>query len=706
MRLFIAEKPSLGRAIANGLGNQKKSDGCIICGNDTVTWCFGHMLMLAWPQDYDPAFANWKREHLPIIPTQWRNTIKKEASSQLKLIGKLLKKSECVVNAGDPDREGQLLVDEVLEHFGYKGKVLRIWLASLDDKSVKKAIAAISDNSGFHSLRDSAIARSRADWLVGINATRAMTIKGRDTGKAEILSLGRVQTPTLALVVNRDREIKNFVPVDFFTLVTSFAHEDSVFSAEFIPSENQNGLDAAGRLVDQAEAETLANRLKGKYGTILENWREEKSKVAPLPHCLSSLQKAASSKYGFSAQTVLDTAQKLYEKKLTTYPRTDCRYLPEEQFENAQEILKALAGVDGLEEISALANHSLKSAAWNTQKITAHHAIIPTGEKPANLGADERILYQMIALGYCLQFYPALRYEAQKIRVKLDDTIWEAKGRKIIEAGWTAIHSDEEDEAANSLPDLAQDEKLECSDIAIQKKKTTPPSHFTEGTLIEAMANVHRFVDDTQAKAALKEAKGIGTEATRAKVLETLKERKYLATSKKVIISTPLGQELIDLAPQPLKDPLITAEWESRLEKITSGEETLAAFMSAQNEALPELIKAILGDDKPAFPCPECGAALVRRKSRKGNSWFWACTAYPDCKAIFSDEDGKPAKPREKPVPTEFKCPDCGKPLVKRKSSKGEFFGCSGFPQCKRTFSLNNEGKPDFDAKPYEKRKR
>ncbi|MFG6376480.1 MAG: DNA topoisomerase III, partial [Desulfovibrio sp.] len=266
MRLFIAEKPSLGRAIANGLGNQKKGEGCIYCGDDIVTWCFGHMLAQAWPQDYDEAFAKWKRDHLPIIPSQWQNKVKKEAAGQLKLIGKLIRKADCVVNAGDPDREGQLLVDEVLEHFEYRGKTERIWLASLDDVSVKKAIAAISDNSKYLPLRDSAIARARADWLVGINATRAMTINGREHGRPEVLSLGRVQTPTLALIVARDREIENFRPVDYFILKGLFQSAYGDFSATLIYVQNKTVLDDAGRLVDEAVAKELADKFKGKSG--------------------------------------------------------------------------------------------------------------------------------------------------------------------------------------------------------------------------------------------------------------------------------------------------------------------------------------------------------------------------------------------------------------------------------------------------------
>ena len=236
MRLFIAEKPNLAKAIANGLGNGRTESGCIRCGDDVVTWCFGHMLELAWPQEYKPEYSQWRREHLPIIPSEWKYKVKKDSAKQLAVIGSLLREADSVVNAGDPDREGQLLVDEVLEHFNYRGPVARIWLPSLDDKSVRIALNGIRDNTPYAPLRDAARARSLADWLVGINATRALTIKGREGGHSKTLSLGRVQTPTLALVVARDREITNFKPVDYFVLRASLTHAAGEFTATFVPS--------------------------------------------------------------------------------------------------------------------------------------------------------------------------------------------------------------------------------------------------------------------------------------------------------------------------------------------------------------------------------------------------------------------------------------------------------------------------------------
>ena len=350
MRLFIAEKPNLGKAIARGLGGGRTEQGCIRCGDNIVTWCFGHLLEPAYPEAYCPEYAQWRREHLPIIPSSWKYVVKRTSKAQLDTIGKLLRDAASVVHAGDPDREGQLLVDEVLEHFRYRGPVFRIWLPSLDDRSVSIALGNITDNAANAPLRDAARARMMADWLVGINATRALTITGRENGRTEVLSLGRVQTPTLALVVARDREIAHFKPSDYFVLRASIIHPHGECSVTFVPSDSQDGLDSSGRLVDLAQVAAVLESVNGKEGTVLESLREKKTRPAPLPHCLSSLQKSASARLGMSAKRVLDVAQSLYEKKLTTYPRTDCRYLPEEQHGEAASILSSLAGVSGLEQ--------------------------------------------------------------------------------------------------------------------------------------------------------------------------------------------------------------------------------------------------------------------------------------------------------------------------------------------------------------------
>lgn len=706
MRLFIAEKPSLGRAIAAELGVTQNNPTFQICGSDTVTWCFGHILEQYDPQDYDDNLRTWRRRDLPIIPNEWKLRPKKEAYTQLQVINHLLSEASSVVHAGDPDREGQLLVDEVLEHFHYTGPVQRIWLASLDSRSIQKALATLKDNRDYAPLRDAARARSQADWLIGMNATRAMTIFGQETGHNDgVLSLGRVQTPTLALVVQRDREIKTFVPVDYLILQTSLQNDAGSFSATFKPAETQPGLDPEGRLVDASIAQGIVDSVRGQTGIITSVTREKKKKPVPLPHCLSSLQKAASSKFGMTAQQVLDTAQSLYEKKLTTYPRTDCRYLPEEQFGDAARLITTLSGVSGLEAVTAKADSALKGPVWDTKKITAHHAIIPTGEKPQSLTAQETNLYLMIAVQYFLQFYPPMLYESQKILATIAETTWEARGRLILEPGWTGVAAEDDEDAKKkepeqSLPPVSSDTPVTCTDVDALKKKTTPPSRFSEGSLIEAMANIHRFVSDASAKATLKENEGLGTEATRAGIIETLKGRKFIAPSGKSLVSTPLGQSLIDMTPGVLKDPVMTAQWEQRLEQIARDELTLDAFMQDQITILPTLLNSVLSLPvtllPTACPCPKCGRAMRKREDKKYGGFFWACSD-PDCHTFLPDNNGKPGAPREKAVPSEFPCPICNQPLYRKAKDGAPYWACynrEGHANGENVFLPDDNGKP------------
>ena len=721
MKLFIAEKPSLGRAIAGALGIVEKQQNHIKCKNDQiVTWCFGHLLELYMPEDYDAALKKWKRETLPIVPDAYKLKVSPKTKAQVAHIAGLLKKAQTVVNAGDPDREGQLLVDEVLEHCGWTGPTQRIWLAALDDKSIAKALAAINDNKQYAPLRDAARARSQADWLVGSNCTRAMSLGAQAAGVTGVQSLGRVQTPTLALVVRRDREIEGFKPHDYYRLRATFQGDSGAFSAVFQPAETQEGLDSEGRLIDAKIADSLIARVKGKDGRIIEVKKEHKKKAPPLPHCLSSLQKIASSKLGLSAKQTLDAAQALYEARLTTYPRTDCRYLPEEQYDDAAAILRTLAQIDGLKDIATNADPKIKSAAWDTKKITAHHAIIPTGEKPsASLAPNERKLYDLICKAYCVQFHAPCEYEARTIRVRVEETEWEAKGRRMLNGGWVealagddAVETKDEggkegadrEEMNAELPDLAEKASVACKDVEKQAKKTTPPPRYSEGSLIEAMSHVHRYVEDSEAKKTLKENEGIGTEATRAEIIETLKRNKFLEVKSKKIISTPAGRQLIDLCPEVIKDPVTTAQWETRLGDIVDGKETLVKFMQDQTTALGELVDTILEvkmeTKEDAVMCELCGKALIRHAKGKYGPW-WGCSGYPDCQAIYKDVDGKP-RLKKQSATTDTPCPECGEPLKHNPEGKfGPYFCCEN--------KSAHDGKirywNDVDGKPEDKKK-
>ncbi|MGL3709422.1 DNA topoisomerase 3 [Leptospirillum ferriphilum] len=644
MKLVVAEKPSMARAIRDVVGREYE-----------VTNALGHILELARPDDYLPDSVPvspktgrkiWRDEDLPIIPKVWKQIPKKETKDQLKKIGDLLKKADLVVNAGDPDREGQLLIDEILEHFGYRGRVERVWLSALDRVSVEKAFRKLEDNRKYRSLRDAAMGRSQADWLVGMNCTRAAS-----GSSGPVYSIGRVQTPTLALVVRRDRAIDNFIPRDYFEVLAHVRHEKGAFEARWKPASTEGtGFDEEGRLTDRRLAEDIATRGKGN-GRISHFEKKEQKKSAPLPYSLSALQKAASSRYGLSANEVLKICQSLYEKKITTYPRTDCRYLPEEQWGDAARILESLSiPADLRKNVDPVCRH----AAWNTAKVTAHHAIVPTGESPGVLSGPERKLFDMIAASFVALFLPEHRYFAVSLAVDMNGETWTATGRREIDPGWTALQSPEADpedpEESASLPDLRVGDPATGLGGSVIAKQTRPPSRFTDGTLIEAMSNIHKFILDPDAKKTLKETSGIGTEATRAGILETLVKREYVLRKGKQILSTEKGRALVGFLEATLPDlvdPATTARWEDSLADVAEGKRSVDAFVDGIAGLVRSHTKTLLAKEKGQLasgrgcssgpPCPQCRQTTASLKTAKGTAYF-RC---PSGHGPWWEDDGK-----------------------------------------------------------------
>ena len=390
MRLFIAEKPSLARAIADALpGSAQRRDGYLECSNgDVVAWCAGHILELAPPDAYDPDFKQWRIEHLPITPRDWKLTV--TAPDLLKTIKVLLPRASVVVNAGDPDREGQLLVDEVLVFLGYRGRVDRVLVNDLNVPAVRKSIDRIESNEKFRCLYEAALGRQRADWLYGINMTRLYTVLGRQAGYQGVLSVGRVQTPLLGLIVRRDADIEAFVSKPYYEVVAEIAGAAHPFSASWQPGPgSQDALDSEGRVISASLAAEIARKVLGQPGSVTKATRERKSEAPPLPFSLAELQIEAGRRQGMSPKATLDICQALYEThRLVTYPRSDCSYLPEGHLSQVDEVSQAIASVEpGLAQLVAQADRSLRSRAWNDAKVTAHHAIIPTPRGASSVGA-------------------------------------------------------------------------------------------------------------------------------------------------------------------------------------------------------------------------------------------------------------------------------------------------------------------------------
>jgi len=661
-RLFIAEKPSMGRAIAQGLealGNKSRSaDGCIHVGSDTVTWLFGHILEQYSPDEYDEKYKRWHIEDLPIVPSVWKLKVKPDAKKQYKIVSALAKEADEIIHAGDPDREGQLLVDELLAHIGVlKTKpVKRILLNALDVKSVQEALRHIRPNDEFVGLRNSALARSRADWLIGMNLSRIYTILARSAGYDSVVNVGRVKTPTMGLVVRREIEIRTFKPVTFFTPQVEFRHANGTFRAKW-KAQEQDGVDEEGRILKKDLAEEILTSSSVPPAKIESV--EQKNGTSPqrLPYSLSALQIDAGKIFGYSPQEVLDTQQALYEKKLTSYPRSDCDYLPENQFGDAAAILKNLAAADSsLEQFIEKADLSIKSRAWNDKKISAHHAIVPTTveTKLSDLSEKEKNLYMLIAKSYIAQFYPAQEFLSTKIEISAGGEMFTASGKVILQQGWKSLYQNdakkddvENKEEQQSLPDMQQGDSVEFAGGKIVEGVTKPPARFTPATLLKAMKEIHKYVHDKELAASLKECSGIGTEATRAGMIDELEKRGFIKKAGKNFVPTEIASSMCRILPESLIYPDLTARWEDALDKIGKKEMSLADFGTQQKRFLDELLagakEAKIPPPRNLPLCPACKKPLRRRKSKKG-TWFWSCSGYPDCTKAFADERGKPGK--------------------------------------------------------------
>ncbi|WP_314625304.1 DNA topoisomerase III, partial [uncultured Selenomonas sp.] len=599
-RLFIAEKPSMGRAIAQGLealGDKSRSaDGCIHVGSDTVTWLFGHILEQYSPDEYDEKYKRWHIEDLPIVPSVWKLKVKSDAKKQYKIVSALAKEADEIVHAGDPDREGQLLVDELLAHIGVlKTKpVKRILLNALDVKSVQEALRHIRPNDEFVGLRNSALARSRADWLIGMNLSRIYTILARSAGYDSVVNVGRVKTPTMGLVVRREIEIRTFKPVTFFTPQVEFSHANGTFRAKW-KAQEQDGVDEEGRILKKDLAEEILTASSVPPAKIESVEQKKGTSPQRLPYSLSALQIDAGKIFGYSPQEVLDTQQALYEKKLTSYPRSDCDYLPENQLSDAAAILKNLAAADSsLEQFIEKATLSIKSRAWNDKKISAHHAIVPTTveTKLSDLSEKEKNLYMLIAKSYIAQFYPAQEFLSTKVELSAGGEMFTASGKVILQQGWKSLYQNdtkEDEEEQQSLPDMQQGDSVEFAGGKIVEGITKPPARFTPATLLKAMKEIHKYVHDKELAASLKECSGIGTEATRAGMIDELEKRGFIKKTGKNFVPTEIASSMCRILPEALIYPDLTARWEDALDKIGKKEMSLADFGAQQKRFLDEL---------------------------------------------------------------------------------------------------------------------
>jgi DNA topoisomerase-3 len=610
MKLYIAEKPSLGRAIADALPKpHKKGDGYITVGNgDCVSWCVGHLLEQAEPGVYDARFKKWQMDHLPIVPDKWQLTPKTNSRKQLAVLRKLITEADELIHAGDPDREGQLLVDQVIDYVNVGGhkrqSIKRCLINDLNPAAVTRALSQMRDNREFASLSISALARSRADWLYGINMTRAFTLQGRKVGYQGVLSVGRVQTPLLGLVVARDKDIAHFVAKSFYQVIAHLVTQDGEqFKARWQPSEDcQPWQDEEGRVLSKKLAENVAARIAQQPARVSRSSRKTKQQPPPLPYNLSSLQIDAAKRFGMSAKAVLDTCQQLYERhKLLTYPRSDSRYLPVEHLNDRDAVMAAIANNSAA--LAAAVNNAdstLISKAWNDKRIEAHHAIIPTARKldSSKLSHAECNIYALAARNYLAQFYPAHEYQDSEIDLNIEGGVFFARARAALKPGWKQLFAVPDtgqrappEAALNAqLPTLKKGDASTCEHAEILDKLTSPPKPFDDASLLAAMTGIARYVTDNAIRKILKDTDGLGTEATRAGIIELLFTRDFLVRKGKQIHATAAGKGLINSLPSMATTPDMTAQWETLLSAISARETSYEAFMLPLQQALSDLI--------------------------------------------------------------------------------------------------------------------
>ena len=636
MRLFLCEKPSQAKDIAKVLGATRRGDGCWLGSNLTVTWCIGHLLETAPPDAYDPRYKRWVLADLPIIPERWKMLVKPKTAGQFKAVKRLLGEADELVIATDADREGEMIARELVEHCRYRGPIQRLWLSALDDASIRKALAALKPGAETFSLYHSALGRSRADWLIGMNMSRLFTLLGQQSGYQGVLPVGRVQTPTLRLVVDRDRSIAAFVPLPYWAIEVPLLADGTAFSAQWRAAAEV--CDEQGRCLNQTLAQAAATAMGNAASARVVKLRTERMREAPpLPFDLGTLQEVCSKKLGLGAQETLDIAQALYEThKLITYPRSDCGYLPLSQHGEAPAILAALGRADPA--LAGLLEHlqaQRRSRAWNDAKVSAHHGIIPTAaaQNLERLVGKPRAVYSLIRARYLAQFLPNHEYDRTQADFDCAGQALRAVGKVIVEPGWRRALPEaltpakgREAPVAQALPALREGQDCTVTGVTLKDLWTQPPKPFTEGDLIKAMKNVAKLVDDPRLKQKLKDTTGIGTEATRAGIIQGLLDRGYLLKQGKALAATPAAFSLIDAVPRAIADPGTTAIWEQALDMVQSGEMSLdefvakqSAWMSKQVQRCAGLRLTISGPASPAAAAPWKGKRKPGKRKAAGS---------------------------------------------------------------------------------------
>lgn len=638
MILCVAEKPSVGRDIARVLGADTRHDGYMEGNGYCVTWTFGHLCALLDPNEYNEQWKGWNLSSLPMIPTRFGIKVSGDAGvqKQFNIIKTLISQADEVINCGDAGQEGELIQRWVYQKAGCRVPVKRLWISSLTEDAIRAGFRDLKSQDAYQRLYEAGLMRAIGDWLLGMNATRAYTLRfAQGTGRdRQVLSIGRVQTPTLALIVKRQNEIEHFVPRTYWELKTTY--RDTLFSAQLTKADDD---DYAITTLEQGQA--LVDSIKDTPLIITSVEKKKGTEYAPRLFDLTSLQVECNKLYAFSADETLRLIQSLYEKHVTTYPRVDTTYLSEDIY---PKVPATLAGIkDFYPQITPLlllkadggkgAQSLPKSKkVFDNKKVTDHHAIIPTGQRPDNLSEQERKVFDLVALRFIAAFYPDCEVANTTVLAKAGDIDFKVTGRQIIKPGWRDVFAKakiEDDDTAEEQKTLPAFTKGESGphEPQLKEKTTTPPKYYTEATLLRAMETAGKTVDNEELRDAMKE-NGIGRPSTRAAIIEKLFQRKYIIREKKNIRATELGINLISIVISPLlKSAELTGLWEKKLREIERGDYTAQQFLDELKQMTSEVVREVKAD-KSGMRCPVCGRGVViRGKTRYGCSrWREGCT--------------------------------------------------------------------------------
>ncbi len=657
--VVLAEKPSVGKDIAKALGCRSFQDGYAEGGEYVVTWALGHLVTLAAPEEYNPEFKEWKMAHLPMIPEKTKLSVIAKTGKQFNTVKHLLNRKDVgsIVIATDAGREGELVARWILLKAGVHKPMKRLWISSVTEKAIKDGFRNLKDAKGYENLYKAAEARSIADWIVGINATRALTVKHNAQ-----LSLGRVQTPTLAMVKTREESIRGFVPKPFFTLKLKAKGE--TFHHE------------GGRYSDKRQAVTIEEKLKGKDLVITEVNTKEKRKDAPLLYDLTELQRDASNLYNMSPKETLNTMQYLYERhKVLTYPRTDSRYLTQDIVATLADRVTASAKGDLTNFGREIIRKGIKGKRnfVNNEKVSDHHAIIPTEESCIlqNLTDKERKIYLLVVKRFLSVLMDPYTYEEVEVKAVMEKELFTMKSIKALSLGYRALTKEVDEEEVSAGNSFKRGEKIKPERILLEEGKTSPPAYFTDATLLSAMENPGKYMETSDAKLEriLKETSGLGTVATRADIIEKLFSSFVLEKRGKEIHVTEKGRQLLNLAPKDLTSPEMTARWESKLEEIKLGKLKEEAFVKEMEGYAKKIIDEIKTsketfrhDNVTRTQCPTCGKFMLEVKGR--NSTMLVC------------QDRECGYRKTLSQVSNARCPDCKKKLELVGDGEAKYFKC------------------------------